>query len=263
MWNGFARRTLRMRSVLSVGGLLVTACCSSSSSSKLGTPASATAVKFWGDIQTTVSVKELMGDLMDPGSDLIFHAVGSEFTVDGERQWKPVTDEDWDKVRTGAVIMAEASQLLRVHRPWAPPGDLNNSVGQNATELSPNQIEAKVQADPVLWDAKVQVLQNVGREVLELVKNKDADRLLAAGEDLDEACETCHLTYWYPKVRPSSTTSPVGATGRSPVAQGHTPGSKRDERTVRRLPAQGECVMRPRAVHVQTTARQPSPYSSQ
>jgi hypothetical protein len=180
---------------LLVVGLLLPA-CSSPSPEPAAPPASTT--KLWGDIQTTVSVKELMGDLLDPGSDFIFLAAGSEVTASGVREWKPETDEDWDKVRMGAVIMAEASQLLRVHRPWAPPGDLNNSVGPDAPELSPDQIEAKVQGDPVFWDAKVQALENVGREVLDVVKNKDVDQLFAAGEDLDHACEDCHLVYWYP-----------------------------------------------------------------
>ena len=35
-------------------------------------------------------------------------------------------------------------------------------------------------------------------EVIEIVKRKDIDELFAAGEDLDKACEGCHLEYWYP-----------------------------------------------------------------
>ena len=35
-------------------------------------------------------------------------------------------------------------------------------------------------------------------EVLDVVKKKDAQALFAAGGDLDQACEGCHLVYWYP-----------------------------------------------------------------
>jgi hypothetical protein len=149
-------------------------------------------------LQTTVSVKELMHGLFDPASDFIFLGAGSEVTKDGVREWKPETDEDWEKVRLGAMVMAEGSQLLRVHRTWAPAGDVNNSEGPDAPELSPDQIEAKVKQDPVLWDAKVQALENVGREVLQIVDKKDAVGLFNAGDDLDTACEDCHLAYWYP-----------------------------------------------------------------
>jgi hypothetical protein len=35
-------------------------------------------------------------------------------------------------------------------------------------------------------------------KVMEIVKAKDADKLFAAGSDIDKACENCHLEYWYP-----------------------------------------------------------------
>ncbi|MBM3778782.1 MAG: hypothetical protein FJW23_11180 [Acidimicrobiia bacterium] len=145
-----------------------------------------------------VSVKELMGDLLDPLADNVFDAVGAEATADGIREWGPETDEDWQKVRIGAVAMIEGSQLLHLARAWAPPGDLNNSTGPDASELSPSEIEAKRAADPVLWQAKVQALKNAGLAVLDVVERRDAAALIDAGIDLDNACETCHLEFWYP-----------------------------------------------------------------
>jgi hypothetical protein len=87
---------------------------------------------------------------------------------------------------------------LKLPRPFAPPGDVNNSTGPNPPELSPAQIQAKVDADPVLWDAKIQALRNVALEVLDVANKKDVKQLFEAGEDLDKACESCHLEYWYP-----------------------------------------------------------------
>src|SRR5262249_13907880 len=102
------------------------------------------------------------------------------------------------RVRIGAVTLAEGVYLLKIPRPFAPPGDENNSAGPEATELSPAQIKAKLEADPVLWNAKIEALRNVGLEVLEIVKSRKADELWDAGETLDQACETCHIQYWYP-----------------------------------------------------------------
>jgi hypothetical protein len=98
----------------------------------------------------------------------------------------------------GAVTLAEGVYLLKIPRPFAPAGDENNSTGPHATELSPAQIKAKLEADPVLWNAKIEALRNVGLEVLEIVKRKDVKELWDAGENLDQACESCHLIYWYP-----------------------------------------------------------------
>ena len=64
--------------------------------------------------------------------------------------------------------------------------------------MSPAQIKAKLEADPVLWNAKIEALRNVGLEVLEIVKKKKVEELWDAGDNLDRACETCHLEYWYP-----------------------------------------------------------------
>ena len=37
---------------------------------------------------------------------------------------------------------------------------------------------------------------------------KDKDKLLEVGNDIDEACEKCHLQYWYPnEKRPESAPS--------------------------------------------------------
>lgn len=149
-------------------------------------------------MKPVVSVKELMRDMIDPVSDNIFNAVGSIATKNGFIETEPKTDEDWQKVRTGAVSIAEAAYLLKVRRPFAPPGDLNNSTGPNPVELSPDQIMAKVEKDPVEWNARIEALRNVGLEVMEIVKRKDVKELWDASENLDTACENCHRSYWYP-----------------------------------------------------------------
>ncbi len=145
-----------------------------------------------------VSVKELMANMIDPIADNIFDAVWSEVTAKGLIDHQPKTDEDWDKVKTGAVSLAEGIFLLKIPRALAPPGDMNNSTGPNPPELSPTQIRAKIDKDPVLWEAKIQALRNVSLEVLDVIKKKDVKALFDASADLDEACEACHLEYWYP-----------------------------------------------------------------
>ena len=153
---------------------------------------------MWGNMSHVVSVKELMRDLIDPLADNIFDAVSITVDKNGTVEKMPKTDEDWNTIRIGAVAMAEASYLLKVPRPMAPAGDNNNSEGPDAPELSPAAIEAKLKRDPVFWNAKVEALRNVGRQVLEIVEKRDAQALWDAGENLDAACENCHLEFWYP-----------------------------------------------------------------
>ena len=156
---------------------------------------------LWGDLKPVVSVKELMRDMIDPASDFVFDSVGTVITKKGRVEKVPKTDADWDRIRIGAVTMAEGAYLLKIPRPFAPPGDENNSTGPEPPELSPAQITAKLQADPVLWNAKIEALRNVGLEVMDIVKRRDVNELWDAGENLDQACENCHLEYWYPGER--------------------------------------------------------------
>ena len=179
--------------VMVMGSVLFAACSGSKSP-----PPSLPSPVLWGDLKPVVSVKELMRDMIDPASDFVFDAVKVESSKTGTEERLPKTDADWDRIRIGAVTLAEGVSLLKIPRPFAPPGDENNSRGPEASELSPAQIKAKLEADPVLWNAKIEALRNVGLEILEIVKNRKTDELFEAGGNLDQACEACHLEYWYP-----------------------------------------------------------------
>jgi hypothetical protein len=181
-------------------GLLISS-CSSPASPPPAADVSSDALKpqlLWGDMKPQVSVKELMKYMIDPVSDNIFDAVGTILTKDGMVDRVPKTDEDWDKIQTGAVSLAEGIYLLKVPREFTPPGDRNNSEGPDAVELSPEQIKAKVERDPVEWNARIEALRNASLNVMEVVKKRDASAMWEAGELLDQACEACHRSYWYP-----------------------------------------------------------------
>ena len=140
--------------------------------------------------------------MIDPLADNIFDAVGVTLDNGGATERTPQSDEDWEKIRVGATTLAEGAYLLKVVRPFAPPGDVNNSTGPDAAELSPDQIASKLERDPVEWNARIEALRNVGLEVLDIVKRKDVQELWDAAENLDTACENCHRSYWYPGETP-------------------------------------------------------------
>jgi len=124
---------------------------------------------LWGDVKPVVSVRELMKYMIDPLADNIFNAVSSTVTEHGTVDVEPRTEEDWNKIRVGAISLAEGADLLKIRRPFAAPGDESHGAGPDAVELSPAEIARKVERDPV-----------------------------DVGENLDNACEACHRSYWYP-----------------------------------------------------------------
>ena len=72
-----------------------------------------------------------------------------------------------DRRRTGTrsasarSLLPKARLCSKIRRPFTPPGDENNSTGPDAVELSPAQITAKVERDPVEWNARIEALRNV------------------------------------------------------------------------------------------------------
>jgi cytochrome c556 len=175
------------------GLLFLSAVASQQCTSKAAAPAAVPS-----DVAPIVSIKELMENIIDPIADNIFDAVGTDATVKGIVETKPTTDDDWAKVRIGAVTLAEGTNLLKMPRRVAPPGDKNNSNGPNAPELSPEQIQAKIDGNRALWNSHADELRDAALKVMDIVKAKDTDALFQAGSAIDKVCENCHLEYWYP-----------------------------------------------------------------
>src|SRR4051812_15660811 len=74
-------------------------------------PAPTPAGGLWGEMKPIVSVKELMADMIDPASDYVFDAIGTIITNEKTTEIQPRTDEDWARIRAGAVMMAEGVYL--------------------------------------------------------------------------------------------------------------------------------------------------------
>jgi hypothetical protein len=85
-------------------------------------PASLPAPHLWGDLKPIVSVKELMRDMLDPAADNIFDAVKIVYTKTGTIETAPKTEKDWEKIRIGAVTLAEGVYLLKIRARSRRPG---------------------------------------------------------------------------------------------------------------------------------------------
>jgi len=64
--------------------------------------------------------------------------------------------------------------------------------------LPPAQIAAKVNRTRAKWNKYANALQDLAVKTLAVVAKKDVQGLFDIGGDLDQACENCHLEYWYP-----------------------------------------------------------------
>jgi hypothetical protein len=151
------------------------------------------------EYRTTATVKDLMDSLVDPGSDYIWDAVETTVSAKGVEEKYPKTDEEWKQVRRHAIMLLEATNLLQMPgRHVAKPGE---KADDPKVELAPEQIEDMINKDRTSWINYAHGLHDATMAAFKSIEAKDKDGLLDAGNGIDEACEKCHLQYWYPNER--------------------------------------------------------------
>jgi hypothetical protein len=146
----------------------------------------------------TATIQDLMDGIIDPSADVLWDSVAYIATTKGIEDRQPRTDEEWKNVRNSAITLIEAANLLSMpgrsvataHTPTeAPPG-----LG----ELSHAEIQQRIDATHEGFTQFARNLQDAGLKALAAITAKDAQALMDAGGTIDEACEACHVTYWYP-----------------------------------------------------------------
>src|SRR5690349_13725588 len=147
----------------------------------------------------TNAIQDIMESIVAPSADVLFDAVATDITAEGVNEKRPTTDDDWEKVEHAAVALVESMNMVRVPgRIVARPGEKTKSEGPDAPELTAEEIKAKIDADRGKFLKYSNDLQVQAVRALEIARKHDAQGLFDIGEDIDNACEACHLEYWYP-----------------------------------------------------------------
>jgi len=145
---------------------------------------------------TTASIKDIMQHIVDPAGDMIWNSVATTVDSKGVHEQVPKTDEEWMMVRSGAIMLVEASNLLMMPgRHVARPGEKSETPG---IELEPSEMEANINKDRAAWYQRAGKLHEIASKTLQVIDAKDAKGLFEVGAQIDEACENCHRQYWYP-----------------------------------------------------------------
>lgn len=121
--------------------------------------------------QTTVNMKDLMLNVIDPAVDGIWDAVGTVVTIEGTFEKFPATDDEWAGVRGYAIQLAESGNLLML------PSRSNGSAE---------------------WIADAQALIAASARALKATEAKDKDALFTIGGDIYDVCTSCHSKFIVP-----------------------------------------------------------------
>ncbi|WP_129648500.1 cytochrome c [Peristeroidobacter agariperforans] len=149
-------RTITMAALLA-GALLQSACSDRA------------AVAF----DTSVDTRQLMNWMIDPSSKVVFGAVATIITEQGEQNVQPHTDEEWNHVRNNAVMVLEAGNLLMLE------GRTRPSSVQDVAD----------------WNAKARAMSAAARTAIAATDVKDPEALFAASGDIYQTCTDCHAKY--------------------------------------------------------------------
>ncbi len=141
-----------------------------------------------------LTIQQLMDTRVDPSADVLWDSVAFIASAKGEEDRRPRTSAEWDAVRRSALSLIEAADDLRT------PGQRVSSTDRapGPGELSAAAIQHLIDSSPGAFARRARVLEAAANRALIAIDAKDADALMTAGGIIDEACEACHLTYWYP-----------------------------------------------------------------
>jgi hypothetical protein len=131
-------------------------------------PAAAAATPIAPPTVPVATIKQLMAGIVAPAANAVFNAVSTTVSDKGVEEVAPHSDAEWAAVGNSAAALAEAGNLM--------------------------MLEGRA-IDRADWLKMTQAMIDAGRQTLKAVEAKSAEGVLAAGEPLNESCDTCHQRY--------------------------------------------------------------------
>ena len=114
------------------------------------------------------SIGELMHDVVYPGAEVVWDAVGTIMTLEGTEEIRPGSEDEWVAVIGGARTLMESGNLL--------------------------MMEGRAK-DQEAWMQRSLDLIEAAERVLEAAEARDAQTLFDRGELIYNACQGCHWEY--------------------------------------------------------------------
>lgn len=144
------------------------------------------------------SIQDIMVSIVDPAADALWEAVSTESTLAGTVEHQPRSEQEWAAVRQHAVTLVEASNLLLIEDRAVTHGEKKVEDAHVPGILLGPEIQRVIDASRPRFAERAHQLHDAASQALAAIDARDPVRLLAAGASIDQACERCHMTYWYP-----------------------------------------------------------------
>ena len=114
-----------------------------------------------------VDMKTFMEHVLTPAATVIWSVNGSVIDAKGERDLSPKTDDDWERITSGAATLAEATNALMI------PG----------------------RAQDAEWNRYVKKLADAADQAYQAAEAHDLKSVADVSDRLDGICASCHRHY--------------------------------------------------------------------
>jgi hypothetical protein len=114
------------------------------------------------------SVRQIMKGIVAPAATVVFNSVSTTVSVRGTEEKFPRTDAEWEEVGNSAAALIESGNLLL--------------MGSRAVDKGE-------------WVKMSRALIESGKIALKATQDKNAEGVLAAGEQVNMSCDGCHRRY--------------------------------------------------------------------
>ena len=195
--SSVTRQPLRAGSLVGAMIAATLSLCISSAHAAQPKKAAAGKVAVPAQFAVTASFQELMDAEMDATSEKIWNAVSIVNDESGTHQKTPSTPAEWQELRRQAIRLAETANLLMIPgRPVAGP-TVKTTV-KSMEPLDVAAIQKRLAANPAALAAFAQSARTVALQLVDAVDRREVQKFSDLGSSLDEVCEACHKTFWYP-----------------------------------------------------------------
>jgi hypothetical protein len=114
-----------------------------------------------------VDMKTFMEHVLTPAAQIVWSVNGAVIDAKGEHDLSPKTDDDWERITSGAATLAEATNALMI------PG----------------------RAQDAQWNFYVQKLAEAADKAYQAAEAHDLKSVSEISDRLDGICASCHRHY--------------------------------------------------------------------
>ena len=146
------------------------------------------------------TLHEIMVGQVDPVADVIWKTASKSYGQDGNAATGLLKDADWARIGKAADELHAGAGAILVNPGLSAtrPGVTILDEGKVSDAITSKQVQGYIDSDRPALASHARELASIASAIGAAARAHDAVRAVKLSEDLDEVCESCHKSFWYP-----------------------------------------------------------------